>query len=559
MYKYFWLSKCSFLLNLKHLPFFTKQKILLLLIAAMLLPALLTNLGLVAFYGDEGIRSLVALEMKISGNYLTPTLFGEFYYNKPPLYNWILLAVFELSGQNDEFIARCTTIFFLLLFAGTVYFFNKNLVSPQEPSLRKPITTPAASYPILPALGLITCGRILFWDSLLALIDICFSWMMYLLFMVVFQQGEKERYGRLFAWAYLLAAIGFMLKGLPALVFLAISLLTYFIWQKKWSKLFSWAHTGGILVFFLLVGGYYFLYARQNGLGEVFKTLFQESAKRTFVEYGFGQTLLHLLTFPFELWYHFLPWTLLAVYFFKKNAWQRIRQNKFVTWNLLVFLTTILPYWSSVEVYPRYLFMQVPLIFSAFFYLHFTNEANDLRLKRAVESIFMILCLLAMLASLLIPFWKEARSADFLFLKTAFLFVTLGLLGWLYLQWKMYRMMVFVLVMLVARLGFDWFILPSRARVECSTQVRETTLEAVKNLHGRPLYIYKNSLGFQPVTGYYFTRETGRILRNLNENFDTSALYIVHTGLFDQSQFEEISNITIIWQCNELMIGRIKR
>ena len=54
----------------------------------LLLPALLINLGILTFIDDEGIRSLVALEMKLSGNYITPTLNGEFYYNKPPLYNW---------------------------------------------------------------------------------------------------------------------------------------------------------------------------------------------------------------------------------------------------------------------------------------------------------------------------------------------------------------------------------------------------------------------------------------------------------------------------------------
>ena len=58
----------------------------------LLIPALLINLGLLAFIDDEGIRSLVALEMKLSGNYITPTLHGMYYYNKPPLYNWLLLV-----------------------------------------------------------------------------------------------------------------------------------------------------------------------------------------------------------------------------------------------------------------------------------------------------------------------------------------------------------------------------------------------------------------------------------------------------------------------------------
>ena len=553
-------------MNLKHLSAFTKQHFLLLITAALLLPALLTNLGLVAFYGDEGIRSLVALEMKISGNYLTPTLFGEFYYNKPPLYNWILLAVFELTGRTDEFIARLTTVFFLLVYASSVYFFLTRLLH-----WKKNQDIPAASprpafipggntgFPaLLTALGLITCGRILFWDSLLSLIDICFSWVMYLLFMVIYQQGEKERYRQLFAWAYLLAATGFLLKGLPSVVFLGLALLTYFIWQKKWRQLISWAHLGGIAVFALTAGSYYALYAQHNGLNEVFKTLFVESAKRTFLEYGVGQTLLHFLTFPFEMWYHFLPWTLMAVYFFRKNAWQLIRQNKFITWSLLVFGTTLLPYWSSVEVYPRYLFMHVPLVFSAFFYLHFENGKEGSRWWQFVEGVFGVICLLTTLTSMLLPFWEEAKAVPFSGLKTAFLVASLGLLSWLYQRWKTQRMFTFVIVLLVARLGFDWFVLPSRLNIECSTQVRQTTIEAVKKLEGRPVYIYKHSLGFQPVTGYYFTRETSRILKKQHENFDKNALYIVHTGLYNKNLFEKTGEITVLWECGTLVTGRIR-
>ena len=81
----------------------------------LLFPALLINLGLIAFIDDEGIRSLVALQMKFSGNYITPTLFGEYYYNKPPLYNWILLAFFEFTGIANEWTARIPTLIFLLL------------------------------------------------------------------------------------------------------------------------------------------------------------------------------------------------------------------------------------------------------------------------------------------------------------------------------------------------------------------------------------------------------------------------------------------------------------
>ena len=54
------------------------------------LPAFFINLGLLPLFADEPTRANVALEMILSGNYSVPTIGGEYYYNKPPFYNWIL-------------------------------------------------------------------------------------------------------------------------------------------------------------------------------------------------------------------------------------------------------------------------------------------------------------------------------------------------------------------------------------------------------------------------------------------------------------------------------------
>jgi 4-amino-4-deoxy-L-arabinose transferase-like glycosyltransferase len=519
----------------------------------LLLPALLINLGLIAFYDDEAIRALVALEMQISGNYITPTMFGEFYYNKPPLYNWILLVIFDLTGENSELVCRLVTVFFLLVYAGSAYyFFQKNLKEPQ--SAHSPFTT--HHLPLISALALITCGRILFWDSMLGLIDICFSWVMFLLFMVIYQKGEKEDDGALFGWAYLLAAIGYLLKGLPAVVFLGLALLTYFIWQKKIKRLFSWFHVLGGAIFSTIVGGYYFLYAQQNGLEEILKTVFDESAKRTFIEHGFGKTILHLFSFPFEMWYHFLPWTLLVICFFQKNIFQKIKENKFITWNLLVLLTTILPYWSAVEVYPRYLFMHVPLAFSAFFYFYLKNKEEKGWQANMVEMIFFAASCLSVIAALLPIGWDDTQDVPYLLAKSIGLSVFFILLTYLFWTWKPHRMLVFVLVLLTARIGYNFFILPSRLKIECSTEVRESSHKAVELAGEKPIYIYKNSLGFQPMTGYYFTRETGKILRKHYDKTEAGAFYIVLPNFYDRTVFDNLMKLKIKWQCRDIIFGQ---
>jgi 4-amino-4-deoxy-L-arabinose transferase-like glycosyltransferase len=535
------------------------NRLLLLAIGLLLPPALLTHLGLLGFYGDEGIRALVALEMHVSGNFITPTMFGEPYFNKPPLYNWVLLAVFQLTGRHDELIARLPTVFFLLAYAATVWFFVKKQCSkPQPPDCQLP-SRDIGTRPVqlLTPLALITCGRILFWDSMLALIDTSFSWVMYTMMMVIFTNGEKERHGRLFMLAYLLAAIGFMLKGLPALVFLGIALVSYFFWVKKWRPLFSLAHLGGMAVFGGVVGSYYLAYAHQNGgVATLFSTLFNESAKRTFVEYGFGKTVLHLFTFPFEMCYHFLPWTLLALHLLRKNALQLLQQQRFITWNALVFITTILPYWASVEVYPRYVLMHVPLAFTVLMYLHFKGKETKSPTANRVEGIFQVLCWGMLAASFAPLFWPAVQQVDFLYLKVGFLAGAMGLLLWAYRRWEAQRLLVFVAVLLVARLAFDWFIMPRRLQIDCNTQVRQSSLNAVEKAAGRPVFIYKESLGIEPTTGYYFTRETGQILRSKQSDFDTSACYILNKYHYHVPH-QELAKINTLWQCGELSVVKL--
>ena len=102
------------------------QKYLYFLAMLLLIPALGINLGLLTFIDDEAMRALIALEMKLSGNYITPTINGAYYYNKPPLYNWILLFYFELAGIFNEWVARTPTLVAIVGFSTTIFYFFTN-------------------------------------------------------------------------------------------------------------------------------------------------------------------------------------------------------------------------------------------------------------------------------------------------------------------------------------------------------------------------------------------------------------------------------------------------
>ncbi|HKK75954.1 MAG TPA: glycosyltransferase family 39 protein [Saprospiraceae bacterium] len=491
----------------------------------LLLPALLINLGLLTFIDDEGIRSLVALEMDLSGNWITPTLHGHYYYKKPPLYNWILGAWYQITGEINEFYARIPTVVALLGYAASIFLW-----------LRPKYGT---RFAFLSALILITCGRILFYDSMLALIDMTFSWMMFLLFMVVYHFMEKKKYRSLFLLSYLLCAVGFLLKGLPSIVFQGTTLLAWFIYQKQFRKLFSVQHLFGGLVFTLLVGGYYLVYDQYNSLENVFTTLFTESTQRTPTNFSFWETFGHIFTFPLEMIYHFLPWSLFLLFFFRKDIRTILREDSFITYCVFIFLANILVYWISPEVYPRYLLMHAPLIFISYLYLYDFHRKKQTWQYRLVDRLLFGLMVLLSLAAWAPLFLETSREVSYYIPKTIFgVFILTGATIAYQLQ-KENRLLYLLIFLLGFRIIFNFFVLPDRNANDFGDTVRKQSKAVGAKRLETDLYVYKDLL-MEPAISFYLTNSRGTIIPRRFENFPKDALYIIHPDSFPEVQLDII-------------------
>lgn len=66
----------------------------------------LPGLATAELSGEEGRRAIPAREMLASGDYVVPTIWGEWYLNKPPLMFWAIAAVGNARGTVDEFATR---------------------------------------------------------------------------------------------------------------------------------------------------------------------------------------------------------------------------------------------------------------------------------------------------------------------------------------------------------------------------------------------------------------------------------------------------------------------
>src|ERR1043165_5420135 len=77
--------------------------------------SVIIHFGYYPLNGDEPRRAIVAIEMRQSGNFIMPTTLGWEYYNKPPLFNWIISALMFITGSESEWVVRLPSLIAILL------------------------------------------------------------------------------------------------------------------------------------------------------------------------------------------------------------------------------------------------------------------------------------------------------------------------------------------------------------------------------------------------------------------------------------------------------------
>ena len=476
-------------------------------------PAHLIHLGTAAFNGDEGIRSLVALEMHLSGNYVAPTMHGAPYINKPPLFNWILLVFFKLFGYFGEYPARMATVFFLAGYAAVIYRFTRKEFG--------------AEFSFLTAFMVILSGRFLIYDSMLGLIDTTFSVVIYSLFMSIWHFGVREQWWRLFIVSYVLMATGFLLKGLPAIVFQGLSLTAGLVFFGQWRRLFSLQHVAGILLAGGIIGAWLLAYFQYQPLEKLLPNLVEESVKRTAVVFGWWRTIEHVFRFPFDAVYHFLPYSLLILAWFSRQFWQRLRQHRFVFFNFILLAVNLPVYWSSVQVYPRYLLMFIPLFTVLSFYLMEQERAVISWRYRLFYGALGVLAVLLPLAFGAMPLVKSVNFLPHIWPLSMGCGLVLALAAGGYFMDKRRYLWWSVIGLLLGRIAFDLIILPTRHHENDTSLARRDALALVEKYRDRNWYVFGKSYVREPAA-FYMTNALGRIVQRTADTGHPNALYLVN-------------------------------
>lgn len=513
--------------------FTNKQRWALAGITVLLFPALLVNLGIVPLYVEEPRRATVAMEMIFRGNWLVPTINGAFYYLKPPFFNWILASVYQLTGIHNEFITRLPTVISLLAFGLVIFLAGKKYIS--------------NSFGALSALLFITASGNLFFNGLLAEIDIFYSLVTYTSLICLFHFFQRKQYLLLFLSIYFLGAVGTLTKGLPSLVFTGLSLLAFFIVNRQFRKLFSLAHLAGIVLFIALVSTYFAAYSRQGDVVQYLANLTVESGKR-FSGETFWDYLQHMVLYPLDTLMNLLPASLLIIFAFRRSFLKNIRGNAFMKFALLMVAVHFPVYWLPPGGKQRYILMLYPFIIQIFtyFYLsYFTKETGKFRVFSILITAALIIGAFVCLAPLFGSPVNIIRGLTVICVAAFFLMAAL-----VYFQLKnpSQTVITMILAMVLLRVFFGLTVLPVRAAEGAAPANKKAALDIAAIVMGEEACILAPS--YVPMqTIYYFERERGEILPVCRQ-VEPGRFYIVEKILLSDYSFRR--------EINTLMMNPLK-
>ncbi|MBN2745105.1 MAG: glycosyltransferase family 39 protein [Bacteroidales bacterium] len=450
------------------------------------------NIKQLTLIPDESLRALVALEMHLTGDYITPKMGGEYYFKKPPVYNWIVAGYYQLTGDYSEMATRVPMLVSFLALSFLIFGFAKKYFDKKTA--------------ILAALVFAVSPRIISYETLFGLIDMTYSLVVFLTIVLTWQFAAKKKYVSLFLITYFLTALSFLMKGIPSIAYQGLTLLVVFLMNKEFQKLFSWQHLLGGLLFISLVSGYYFAYSIMNpGYVETgLRTIFMESAEKSGIAYSFTDVLRHSVSFVGEIFYNFLPASLFVVLLFNSKIRQFVVKQRFVLFLSLAFVANISIYLISPTTYMRYVIPHFALLSIAFAASYFhLKESENIKLIKSIDGFFLVVALLIWLGHWAYGFVPQLDMIEFRWIKLIVLSLLLGVPLLLLFKKRQFRIELLIISLLVFKLGFNWFIIPSRTHGFYLNDMREKALIAGERMQGKKVILYNE--GLIQTTHFYLT------------------------------------------------------
>ena len=452
---------------------------------------------------DEPRYAQVAREMLDRHDWVTPTLWGKPWLEKPPLYYWSAILAYKVTGSVTGWAARLPSAVFATIMLFFVYVWARRFRSGMQ--LDAALITAAS-------VMVIGFGRAASTDMpLTATFTIALlAW-----------YGWYDSQNRLWlALFYALLGLGTLAKG-PVAAFLAAVILGAFaLLRRDWQIVRRTLWLPGIAVYLIVVLPWFVAVQRVNP--EFFRVFILEHnlARYTTDLYRHKQPYWYFL--PVAL-VGLLPWTIFAVTAlidatrdWRYSVSEPQGQEDFRTLLALWFVVPVLFFSLSQSKLPGYILPAIPAatILLADFILR--REQAGEEPGNWLSASHAVLCAVLMMGALILPFRLVHQEIG---RPAIFVAIALGVVGlltiWLSLRAQGYRMLRFT-TLVVLLIAYALILRGTAPIVDAMESARPVALELGQTALGEisEIAVYDVPRGLEYGLGFYRNRKVFSYERN---------------------------------------------
>ncbi|HMU48046.1 MAG TPA: glycosyltransferase family 39 protein [Chitinophagaceae bacterium] len=507
--------------------------------------SVLINLGHLNLRVEEPRRAIVSLEMLERGEFFDSHTMGWSYYNKPPLFNWILSGLMKITGSDSEFICRIPSVISLLLLGLSNFLFTRKYLGERLAAL--------SSFFVM------TCADMYFyWLSNGAEIDIFYSLIVYLQVITVFKFYEQKKFAWLFISSWFFCAIGFFTKGYTSLIFQGLTLLALCVYARSLKILFRPQHLFGILAFLLVSGSFLYFYSFSNSPRVLLINLLNESLLKSAVGQESHGKFYKIFSYPLVLIRVLAPWCFILLFLIKRKTF-KLFDNPLIRFSIFFILFNIPVYWLTGAQKTRYIIMFIPFVMSIVVYL--IKQVEE-QLPALFDKIFRyagILFVFVLASIIMLPFFAKVEWGYSLLFSGFLLFFLI-----LYYRSRQYRIWLFLTGVIFVRLIYASIGIPLKKQKEFDYHEMAMRLAEKNNFHeirfwakseklpldivcidtiykwkDKPVYVIPGLVSYQ--VPYYFYKATG-VLMKYDTTIYPGKTYVSYRPYLGGTNFKEIAS-----------------
>lgn len=267
----------------------------------------------------ESNYTLTAKEMLESGDWVSPRIYGNFWYDKPAFFYWELIAAFSIFGIND-FAARFFPVIFSLASLVMTYLFGRKLFGERAAFCGTIIMASSLEFLYLSKAIITDMSLFLFSNAVLVFFYIGYT--------------ENKRWMYYLCWAA--GALATLTKGPVGLLMPGLIIVLFLCIRRDFREILRLKLITGLLLFFAIGGPWYYQMYTLHGMDFIDGFLGTHNVLRATVSEHPRDDVFWYYTAIFIA--GFIPWSFslvkLRLPIFTKKFWTTLPDDKvfLLTW-----------------------------------------------------------------------------------------------------------------------------------------------------------------------------------------------------------------------------------